>query len=116
MADEVRKVDPDTGAEKGSKLARFDLMPTTPLWELAEHYGKGCEKYADRNWEKGYDWHLSYAAAMRHMTQFWGGEDCDPELGTKHVLCAAWHMLAVAEFMETNRSKDNRPSTLTKKS
>lgn len=41
---EVR-VTSETGASKGSKLARFDLIPQDALWELAEHYGKGAEKY-----------------------------------------------------------------------
>jgi hypothetical protein len=30
-AQEVRMIDPDTGGAKGVKLARFDLMPATPL-------------------------------------------------------------------------------------
>ena len=109
MTTEVRITDPDTGAEKGRKLARMDLIPADPLWELAEHYGKGCSKYADRNWERGYDWSLSYGAAMRHMVQFWSGEDTDVETGSKHVIAAAWHCLALAEFMDTNRAKDDRP-------
>ena len=46
---EVRVVDPVTGGEKGAKLARFDLIPPEATWALAEHYGKGCAKYSDRN-------------------------------------------------------------------
>lgn len=105
---EKRVVDPDTGGEKGTKLARFDLVPVRPLTMLAEHYGRGATKYADRNWERGYNWSLSYAAAQRHMNQFWGGEDLDPETGTPHVLCAAWHMFSLAEFMLTHPEKDDR--------
>lgn len=114
MTTEVRMVDPDTGAAKGSKLARFDLIPAKPLWELAEHYGKGCAKYSSRNWERGYDWSLSFAACMRHLQQFWAGEDIDPETGSKHVIAAAWHALAMAEFMETHPEKDDRPANLHK--
>src|SRR5690625_7397406 len=62
---EVR-VTSDTGGQKGSKKARFDLIPVVPLWEVAEVYGKGAEKYEDRNWERGYDWSLSFAALRRH--------------------------------------------------
>lgn len=105
---EVRMTDPDTGAQKGSKRARFDLIPVGPLWELAEHYGKGGEKYADRNWERGYDWHLSFSALMRHAWAFWDGEDIDPETGTKHIIAAAWQCFALAEFMDTHPEKDNR--------
>lgn len=108
-AGEVRVVDPKTGGEKGSKLARFDLIPAGPLWELAEHNGKGARKYADRNWERGYKWSLSYAALQRHLNQFWGGEDIDQETGSKHLVSAAWHCLALAEFMRTHPELDDRP-------
>jgi hypothetical protein len=54
--EEKMHVDPVTGGVKGQKLARFDLIPVNPLWELAEHFGRGAQKYADRNFERGYDW------------------------------------------------------------
>lgn len=98
-----------TGGQKGSKLARFDLVPVGPLTELAEHFGRGAAKYEDRNWERGYEWSLSYAALMRHLTQFWNGEDLDPETGGKHIIAVAWHALALAEFMDKQREFDNRP-------
>ncbi len=105
---EVRVVDPETGGEKGSKLARFDLIPPDVLWALAEHYGKGAEKYDDRNWERSYDWKLSYAAAQRHMNQFWSGEDRDAETGSLHVIAAAWHMFALAAFQLRKIGRDSR--------
>lgn len=106
---EVRTVDPTTGAEKGSKLARYDLLPVRPLWQLAEHFGKGAQKYADRNFEKGYKWSLSYAALQRHANLFWGGEDIDPETGSNHMIAVAWHALALVLFGETHPEKDDRP-------
>ena len=109
MSDEVRVVDADTGAEKGQKLERFDLIPIRPLEELARHYGRGSLKYEDRNWERGYAWSLSFAAAMRHMTQFWGGEDIDSETGTPHTIAAAWHMFSLTEYTFTHPEKDDRP-------
>ena len=44
-----------------------------------------------------------YAAAMRHLTQFWAGEDLDPGEGSKHVIAAAWHCFALAQFMDEHR-------------
>lgn len=119
---EVMNVDPDTGARKASKKARFDLVPAEALWELAEHFGVGALKYDDHNWRKGYNWSKSYQAMMRHASQFWAGEDYDdhssecPEdcvehTGSKHVVAAAWHALILAVFMDENRSKDDRPTT-----
>jgi hypothetical protein len=108
MSDEVRVIDPDTGGEKGKKLARFDLIPTLPLWLLAEHYGKGAEKYSERNYERGYAWSLSYGAAQRHLNLFWDGEDVDPENGGLHLIAAAWHCFALVLFMSTHPEKDDR--------
>ncbi len=105
---EVRVKDPVTGGEKGSKLARYDLIPAGPLKELAEHYGKGASKYEDNNWRKGYDWGLSFASAMRHLWEFWGGKDYDPETCTKSAVCAAWHCFTLAEFMDTHKEGDSR--------
>ncbi|RAV17481.1 hypothetical protein DQP57_00190 [Mycobacterium colombiense] len=107
ILDEVR-VTSETGGQKGSKLARFDLIPAEILWEIAEHFGKGAAKYSDSNWKKGYDWKYSYAACQRHLNSFWAGEDIDPETGTKHVVAAAWHCIALAWFMDNMPEYDSR--------
>lgn len=106
---ETRITDALTGGQKGSKMARYDLIPAKALDELATHYGVGSLKYADRNWERGYKWSLSFAACMRHLWAFWRGEDIDKETGTKHVIAAAWHCFVMATFLETRRSHDDRP-------
>jgi len=106
---EVRIVDPVTGGVKGSKLARYDLIPAGPLKELAEHYGRGALKYEDRNWERGYDWGLSFAACQRHVWDFWNGLDRDPETNSKSVICGIWHLFSLAEFMDTYPEGDSRP-------
>lgn len=92
-----------SGAYKGQKLARFDLIPAGPLRELAEHYGKGAEKYEQvngrDNWRNGYNWSLSIAALMRHLNSFLLGQDFDPETGSKEMIAVAWHALTIAEWM-----------------
>ena len=98
-----------TGGRKGQKLARFDLIPTRPLIQLAQLYGLGMNKYGVRNWERGYLWSNSYAAAMRHLVGFWEGEDLDPELGLPHPIMVIFHMMALVEFMETHPEYDDRP-------
>lgn len=105
---EVR-VTSSTGGQKGQKLARFDLLPPDVLWDLAEHYGLGSAKYADRNWELGTDWSLNYAAAQRHLQQFWAGEDDDEETGSPHLIAAIWHLFALHHFRKTHPELDNRP-------
>lgn len=98
-----------TGGEKGVKLARYDLIPTEPLRQLAEHYGKGAQKYEDRNYERGYEWSKSYAALQRHANAFWSGETWDPETGSNHMVAVAWHALALVLFCEKQPGYDDRP-------
>jgi hypothetical protein len=105
---EVR-VTSSTGGEKGQKLARFDLIPKSPLWQVAELYGVGARKYADRNWERGYNWSLSFAALNRHLWQFWAGEDNDAETGLPHLASVVFHAFALMEYAATHPEFDDRP-------
>lgn len=116
--EEKRVVDPTTGGAKGSKLARFSLIPWSILREVAEHFGRGARKYADRNWERGYAWHLSYDAMMRHAEAFWNREDIDPDpelidedgvSRTRHIIAVVWHALVLAWFSRYNVGTDDRP-------
>jgi hypothetical protein len=105
---EIRSVDPKTGGEKGVKLARYDLIPPHALEALAVHYGKGMEKYAERNWERGYKWGYSFAAMMRHAWAFWRGESIDPDTGGHHLTAVAWHAFALIEFERRKIGTDDR--------
>ncbi len=97
-----------TGGEKGVKAQRFDLIPPNVLWQVAEHFGKGAEKYAPRNWEQGCDWSLWFSAMQRHAWQFWGGEDIDPETGTRHLCAVIFHAMCLLESMDTHPELDDR--------
>jgi len=104
---EVRSVS-STGAEKGVKQARFDLIPVGALTKLAEHYGAGALKYDDNQWRKGYEFSKSYAAMMRHATQWWDGEEIDEELNSHHLAAVAWHSFALLTYLEENPQFDDR--------
>lgn len=121
MRAEVRQTS-DSGAQKGSKLARYDMIPADALEILAEHYGIGAEKYPPfdngdeygrlDNWRRCYDWSLSFAAMQRHSWQFWNGEDIDPETGSPHLAAVAWHALAILHWSLNDELKtkyDDRP-------
>lgn len=105
---ETRITDPTTGGQKGAKLARFDLVPPDAMWALAEHYGKGAHKYADRNWEKGYAWSLCIAALQRHFQAWLMGESYDPETGSHHLIAVAWHAFALFVFERRGLGTDDR--------
>jgi hypothetical protein len=108
LDEEKRITNEITGGQKGVKQARFDLIPAKPLWEVARVYGYGADKYAHRNWEKGYDWGLSYGALQRHLHQFWMGEFEDEESGLPHLAHAMFHCLALMQYHEHYPQFDDR--------
>lgn len=108
MTNEIRVTNKATGGEKGSKDERYDLLPWQELNEVARLYGKGAEKYAPRNWERGYDWSLSFASLIRHATQFWNGESYDEETGCHHLSSVIFHAFALMQFERTHPELDDR--------
>lgn len=111
-AGEVRITNEVTGGQKGSKLARFDLIPAEALKQVAEHYGRGAKKYADNNWRKGYNWSLSLAALERHLNAFKSGEDFDEETTSNHMAAVVFHALALLTFYDEHPELDDRWSTI----
>ena len=98
------------------------MIPADSLRILAEHYGKGAEKYPPfdsgdglgvlDNYRRGYHWSLSFAAMMRHAWAFWGGEDTDKETGSPHLAAVAWHALTLLHWSQNEDLKkkyDDRP-------
>lgn len=93
---------------KGVKSARYDLVPPEATWLEALVYGKGAEKYAERNWEGGYEWGKSIAAIERHLALYKAGEDIDPESGLPHLAHMRWHTGTLLAFMVRGIGIDDR--------
>jgi hypothetical protein len=105
---EIRVIDSKTGGQKGMKVAAYDLIPPDAIEEIAKIFGWGTCKYADRNWERGYKWGLSFAAMIRHMMAFWRREDFDEQSGMRHMAHAVWHGLVLLTFSMRNIGTDSR--------
>lgn len=111
---EVRVTNAKTGGQKGAKPEEFGLLPWSALAHVARVYHNGAEKYSRDNWRKGFDWHLSYDAAIRHLAAFWEGEDVDPEDGEPHLAHAAFHLLTLMTFLDDPEhygDLDDRPNS-----
>lgn len=85
------------------------LIPPEALFALADHYGRGAEKYKERNWELGMKWSHCYNSMMRHALAWQTGEDKDPETGTHHMIAAAWNALALFIYTIRSIGEDDRP-------
>ena len=93
-----------------AEIKVFDLIPYESLQELSRLYGVNARngKYSEDNWRKGYKWHLSFAAMMRHGWSWWGGEDIDKETNIHHLICAAWHCFTLFWFTKHKKEMDDR--------
>jgi len=97
------------GNKHDHEKVRMELIPPEVLWAMGDVLTSGAVKYGDRNWEAGMAWSRAYAALMRHMLAWWGGEDQDPETGRSHL----WHAQCCMAFLITYEARqigtDDRP-------
>lgn len=93
---------------------RYDHIPAEPLRLLAHHYGRGAQKYDPDNWQKGYDWRLSFAALNRHLWQHQSGQFLDEETGSPHLVAVVWHAITLMWFYANRPEFDTRTSTKAK--
>lgn len=108
------KTDPKTGGRKGTKLARYDLVPPEPLAELACVFGMGDIKYPAAedgipNWLHGlpYSWHIG--AALRHIERWRSGETFDKESGLNHLAHASTLLFMLMTYQARDLGTDDRP-------
>lgn len=68
-------------------VEHFDDCHTAML-EVAKHYEAGCQKYGERNWEKGIPLHCYIDSGVRHYLKFLRGDIDEP-----HDRAFIWNML-----------------------
>jgi hypothetical protein len=85
--------------DDSQKLDRYDLIPPEALAALAELYGRGAKKYADRNWEMGITFGRVFRAMMSHAWKWWRGEEFDPQDGQHHLDSVAWCAFALRTYV-----------------
>ena len=66
----------------------WDGCPYTMLLEVAIHFGEGCEKYGERNWQKGINAKNYTDSTIRHYLK-WLRADEDES----HDRAVAWNLL-----------------------
>jgi len=110
----------DPGRKDDASKPRMDLIPPEVPFALATVLDFGARKYDQRNWEKGMKWGRVFAAALRHLWAWWGGQgptarnfafgDLDTETGFSHL----WHSLCCISFLVAYEERgmtewDDRP-------
>lgn len=69
-----------------SKQKYGDLY--TAMLEVSKHYEDGCNKYGERNWEKGIPLHCYIDSGVRHYIKWLRGDTDEP-----HDRAFLWNML-----------------------
>lgn len=101
---------PLEGRKDDQQKPRYDLIAPELLEFVARVLTFGANKYGERNWEQGMSWGRPFAALMRHIWAWWGGESNDPETGLPHLAHAACCVMFLLAYERRNIGKDNRPS------
>jgi hypothetical protein len=60
----------------------------TVILEVSKQYEQGCQKYGDRNWEKGIPVHCYIDSGVRHYLKYMRGDKDEP-----HDRAFVWNML-----------------------
>lgn len=77
----------------------------TAVLEVAKHYEDGCNKYGERNWEKGIDLHCYIDSGVRHLMKCFRGDLDEP-----HDRAFIWNMLcAIYTLKHLSRDDINLP-------
>lgn len=90
------------------------LIPMDVMFEIADVMKHGAEKYPERNWEKGMEWHRPYRACLSHLIKWFfqidegHGKGMD-ESGHSHLYHAACNVLFLCAYQKRNTGMDNRP-------
>jgi hypothetical protein len=94
----------------GIKKAPLHLVPTGPLYEVGLAMLEGGRKYGAHNFRAaGTRASVYYDAAMRHINQWWEGEDIDPESGVHHLMKAAACLFVQRDSQMMGNDVDDRP-------
>jgi len=102
------------GTKHDAQKPRLDLIPAEALVGMGEVLGFGAEKYDAHNWRKGIDHSRLFAAAQRHLWQYWNGDTLDDESGLNHLKHAMTNiamMLASPEYDDRYQKKERACET-----
>jgi len=92
--------------EEGIKFDKGKLqwhqLPLDAIEEIINVYMKGADVYGYENWKKGFEYSRIYDAAIRHLSEFWKGNQKDQDTELYHLAQAAWNCITLL-WMDINR-------------
>lgn len=92
------------------KWRQFCTIPFTVMWEIGVAMLEGARKYGRHNYRvAGVRAHVYIDAAVGHISQWWEGEDIDPDSGVSHITKAIASLVVLRDAMIQGKCVDDRP-------
>lgn len=92
------------------KWRQFCTVPLTVMTEVGVAMMEGAMKYGRHNYRSaGVRASVYVDAAMGHVTQWWEGEDFDPDSGLSHITKAIASLTVLRDAMIQSKLTDDRP-------
>lgn len=96
---------------QGLRKPSFDSIPPSALVHLGQAMRDGREKYGPMNWrESPVSISVYYNAALRHLFDFWDGEDSAADSGVHHLGHTMACCAIILDAMEQSTLNDDRPT------
>lgn len=94
----------------GSRKPPLTTVPFPVLYEVGAGMLEGSCKYRRHNYRViGVRTSVYVDATMRHLADFWEGEDIDPASGVHHVSKAIASLVVLRDAMMNDKCHDDRP-------
>lgn len=94
----------------GCRKPPLSTLPCPVLFEVGNALLEGGCKYRRHNYRlAGVRASIYYDAAMRHLMQWWEGEDFDRDSGVHHVSKAIAGLIVLRDTMMRDMCQDDRP-------
>jgi len=94
----------------GIKKVPFSTIPAPVIAELGLALMEGARKYGRHNYRSiGVRSSVYYDACLRHLLQWWEGQDIDEESGLSHLTKAMACLTVLRDAMLYDKLNDDRP-------
>lgn len=94
----------------GMRKAPMSTVPANVLAEIGVAMLEGASKYGRHNYRAvGVRGSVYYDGTMRHLMDWWEGEDIDPDSGMSHITKAITSLVVLRDAMIQGKFTDDRP-------
>jgi hypothetical protein len=108
LKDNVKDSNPKDSV--GIKKVPFSTVSAPVIAEIGLAMLEGSRKYGRHNYRAiGVRASVYYDACLRHLTQWWEGEDTDPDSGLSHITKALACLAVLRDAMFIDKVVDDRP-------